>query len=257
MKTWTLFSWNVNGLRAVLKKGFNDFLTSYKPDVLGIQETKLQLLQLPDEIHQLPGYQMAWNFAEKKGYSGTGLFYQQEPQQIKTDFSDQVLNHEGRIIESEYKDFTLFNIYFPNGQMNDERLRFKLKFYDEILIYFNRLREEGKKLIIMGDFNTAHKAIDLKNPKDNEERSGFLPIERAWLDKLVASGYLDTFREFNQQPEQYTWWTYRFRARERNIGWRIDYFFITADLQDYIIDSYILSDIYGSDHCPIGLKIRI
>ncbi len=250
-------SWNVNGLRAVLKKGFIDFLKGQKPDILGIQETKLQQEQLPEEIHQIAGYQSAWNFAEKKGYSGTGIFYQQEPQQIKTEFPHQVLNHEGRILELTYPNFTLFNIYFPNGQMSEERLQFKLKFYDEILVYFESLKKAGKKLIIMGDVNTAHREIDLAHPKANEERSGFLPVERAWLDKLVAKGYIDTFRHFNQQPGQYTWWTYRMKARERNIGWRIDYFYVTPDLQENLVDSYILSDIYGSDHCPIGLKIKI
>jgi exodeoxyribonuclease-3 len=157
----------------------------------------------------------------------------------------------------EYEAFTLFNIYFPNGQMSDERLQYKLNFYDQCLVYFNRLRDAGKKLIIMGDINTAHKEIDLKNPKSNEKYSGFLPVERAWLDKLVGSGYVDTFRQFNRDPGQYTWWTYKFKAREKNIGWRIDYFFVTENMMANAVDSYIFSDVYGSDHCPIGLKIKI
>jgi exodeoxyribonuclease-3 len=157
----------------------------------------------------------------------------------------------------EYPEFTLFNIYFPNGQMSEERLRYKLKFYDDCLDYFNSLKEKGKNLIIMGDYNTAHKKIDLKNPKSNEDRSGFLPIERAWIDKFISNGYVDTFRVFNKEPEQYTWWTYRSGARERNVGWRIDYFFVTENFAEHVVDSYIMSNIYGSDHCPIGLKIII
>lgn len=251
-------SWNVNGLRAVLKKGFMDLLKSQKPDILGIQETKLQEHQLPEEINRLSDYKNAWNFAERKGYSGTGVFFREAPLTIKTgNFPHDILNQEGRIIEMEYESFTLFNIYFPNGQMSEERLQYKLTFYDKCLEYFNRIKDSGKDLVIMGDINTAHKSVDLKNPKENEDRSGFLPIERAWIDKLLESGYQDTFRLFNQEPEQYTWWTYRFRAREKNIGWRIDYFIVNDNLVDRIVDSYILSDIFGSDHCPIGLKIKI
>ncbi|MCP5104100.1 MAG: exodeoxyribonuclease III [bacterium] len=251
-----IISWNVNGLRAILKKNFMEFLEQERPDILGIQESKLQEHQLPDEAKAPLGYHSYWNYAEKKGYSGTGFFCKAAPKNIKTTFESESLSQEGRVLEIEYDEFTLFNIYFPNGQMNEERLNYKLKFYDESLDYFNSLRAQGKKLVIMGDYNTAHKEIDLKNPKANEENSGFLPIERAWLDKLTASGYVDTFRHFNKEPDQYTWWSYRFKAREKNVGWRIDYFFVTADIVDHLENSYILADIYGSDHCPIGLKLR-
>lgn len=257
METLKIISWNVNGLRAVLKKGFLDFLESEKPHIFGIQETKLQEPQLPGEAKTPLNYQAVWNFAEKKGYSGTGVFFNYPPKQTAKEFKPAILNGEGRIIEMEYEAFTLFNIYFPNGQMSDERLQYKLKFYDECLLYFNGLKQAGKKLIIMGDFNTAHKEIDLKNPKSNENNSGFLPVERAWLDKLTASGYVDTFRQFNREPEQYTWWSYRFRAREKNVGWRIDYFFVSENMMENVVDSYILADVHGSDHCPIGLKIKI
>jgi exodeoxyribonuclease-3 len=252
-----ILSWNVNGLRAVLKKGFLDFLQAENPDILGVQEIKLQEDQLPGEVRSPAGYRTAWNFAERKGYSGTAMFYRQAPRHIKMAFTGGKMDREGRVIEMEYPGFSLLNIYFPNGQMNDERLQYKLQFYDECLDYLNGLRGQGKKLIIMGDYNTAHKEIDLENPKANAERSGFLPIERAWLDKLVSAGYIDTFRLFHPGPGQYTWWTYRFRAREKNIGWRIDYFFISEDLRGSIVDAYILADVYGSDHCPIGLKIKI
>jgi exodeoxyribonuclease-3 len=257
-KILKILNWNVNGLRAVLNKGFIDFLREEQPDILGIQEIKLQEIQVPEEVQSPAGYKTAWSFAEKKGYSGTAVFYRREPGQTKTSgFEHDILSREGRVIEMTYPEFTLFNIYFPNGQMSDERLQYKLKFYDDCLDYFNSLKEKGKKLIIMGDFNTAHKEIDLKNPKSNEERSGFLPIERAWIDKLISCGYVDTFRMFNREPDQYTWWTYRFRAREKNVGWRIDYFFVSENLTGQIVDSYIMSQIYGSDHCPLGLKIKI
>jgi len=257
MKTWTILSWNVNGLRAVLKKGFIDFIRKEQPDILGIQETKLQEHQLPEAVKGSSEYKTAWNYAEKKGYSGTGIFSRVEPLQVRTNFNEKVLNHEGRILECEYGPFTLFNIYFPNGQMSEGRLRYKLDFYEEILNYFTSLRKSAKKLIIMGDVNTAHKPIDLRNPKENEDRSGFLPIERAWIDKLIAAGYIDTFRLFNRQPDHYTWWTYRMRARDRNIGWRIDYVFVSEDLKGNLIDAFIMDHILGSDHCPIGIKIRI
>jgi len=257
MKELKIVSWNVNGLRAVLKKGFLDFFDMVRPDILGIQETKLQESQLPDEIKAPFGYHSYWNYAEKKGYSGTGVFCKEVPKNVKTAFESDHLSLEGRVIEVEYDEFTLFNIYFPNGQMSEDRLNYKMKFYDDCLDYFNSLWRKGKKLIIMGDVNTAHHEIDLRNPKANEENSGFLPIERAWLDKLVVSGYVDTFRRFHEGPDHYTWWSYRFSSREKNTGWRIDYFFVTEDLIDNVEDSYILSDIYGSDHCPIGLKIKV
>ena len=257
-KTLKIICWNVNGIRAVLKKGFLDFLSEEQPDIIGLQETKIQQDQLPEEILSPGGYKTSWCFAERKGYSGTVVFYKHEPQIVKvTGFEQKILNREGRVMELEYPEFTLFNIYFPNGQMSEERLQYKLEFYDKSLEYFNSLKEKGKKLIIMGDFNTAHKEIDLKNPKSNEDRSGFLPIERAWIDKLISCGYVDTFRMFNREPDQYTWWTYRFKAREKNVGWRIDYFFISGNLTGNIADSYIMPEIFGSDHCPIGLKIEV
>ncbi|MCP4216222.1 MAG: exodeoxyribonuclease III, partial [bacterium] len=227
MKTLKILCWNVNGLRAALKKNFVEFLTTEDADIFGIQESKLQEPQIPQEVLSLPGYDTAWSHAERKGYSGTGLFFKHQPNEIKTTFDNPVLNGEGRIIQLDYDEFTLFNIYFPNGQKDDERLQYKLDFYDACLDYFNSLRDQGKKLVIMGDYNTAHKPIDLKNPKSNEKYSGFLPIERAWLDKFVESGYVDTFREFNKEPDHYTWWSYRMKAREKNVGWRIDYFFVT------------------------------
>lgn len=257
MKELKLISWNVNGLRAMLKKGFLDIFKDQQADIFGIQETKLQEHQLPDEVREPRGYHTSWCYAERKGYSGVGLFCKQPPDRVQNVFEAPILNGEGRVQAVEYGDLTVFNIYFPNGQLGDERLKYKLDFYDACLDYFDQLRAEGKKLVIMGDVNTAHKPIDLKNPKANEKYSGFLPIERAWMDKFTAAGYVDTFRLLNDQPDQYTWWSYRMKAREKNVGWRIDYFFVSDDLKDNVTDAYILPEVMGSDHCPIGLKIKI
>jgi exodeoxyribonuclease-3 len=251
-----ILSWNVNGLRAVVRKNFCEFINQEKPDILAIQETKLQKEQIPEEIKQLQTYHKYWNFAQKKGYSGVALFSRLKPKAINYSIGDPDFDKEGRLIIAEYDEFTLINCYFPNGKMNEERLQYKLDYYDRMFDLMESLRAEGKNLIICGDFNTAHKEIDLANPKDNEDISGFLPIERKWLDKLVEHGYIDTFRYFDDRPEQYSWWTYRFGARRRNIGWRIDYFFVNKEFIDNVENAYIRQDIMGSDHCPIGIDIK-
>jgi exodeoxyribonuclease-3 len=255
-----ILSWNVNGLRAVMNKGFISFINDYQPDILGLQETKLQESQIPLEISELPNYEKYWNYAERKGYSGTCLLSKRKPNTVYT--CDDVICtskrdfiNEGRIIQAEYKDFVLFNIYFPNGQMSDERLDFKLDFYDKCLNYFESIRQTGKNIIVMGDFNTAHKPIDLTHPKANEKYSGFLPIEREWLDKFVSFGYIDTFRHFNQEPEHYSWWSYRLNARGKNVGWRIDYVFVNSEFIERVKNAFILPEVLGSDHCPVGIEI--
>ncbi len=250
-----IISWNVNGLRAVLKKNFLEYLHQADPDILCIQETKLQEEQIPKEIHELDGYFKYWNFAEKKGYSGVAVFTKEKPISVEYSIGDELYDKEGRLLLLEFKDFSLINCYFPNGQMSDERLQYKLNFYDRMFDLMQKIRESGKNLIICGDFNTAHKEIDLANPKQNENTSGFLPIERAWLDKIVKAGWVDTFRFFNQEADQYSWWTYRFGARERNVGWRIDYFFTNEENIKNIKNAFIKQEITGSDHCPIGVEI--
>jgi len=250
-----IISFNVNGLRAIMNKGFIDFINKYKPDILGLQETKLQANQVPSEINNINNYYLYWNFAERKGYSGTALFSLTEPEKVTYDIGDARFNGEGRIIQAEYANFVLFNIYFPNGQSNSERLQYKLDFYDQFLIHIETLRSKGKNILIMGDFNTAHKEIDLSHPKENSKFSGFLPVEREWIDKLVDKGYIDTFRKFDQQPKKYTWWTYRLKAREKNIGWRIDYCFVNKEFISEIKEAFILNDVMGSDHCPVGVEI--
>lgn len=251
-----LYSWNVNGIRAAEKKGFVEWVTDAQPDILCLQEVKASEDQISNAIKNISGYQTYFHPAERKGYSGTAVFYKEEPLSITTGLSDDRFNHEGRTIIMEYPDFTLFNIYFPNGQKDDERLQFKMDFYDCFLKDVNALVSEGKKVIVCGDVNTAHNEIDLKNPKSNAKRSGFLPIEREWMDKFFANGYTDTFRHLYPDTVTYSWWSYRFNARANNAGWRIDYFFVSNNALDMVEDAAIHTDVMGSDHCPISLTIK-
>ncbi len=251
-----LISWNVNGIRACLQKGFLDFLKKENPDILCVQEIKAGEQDLNKETFNSLGYNVICNSAERRGYSGTASFIKHKPKNIKTIFSFDYYK-EGRVIETEYNNFILFNVYFPNGQRDLERLQYKLDFYKDFFNYCNELKAKGKNIIVCGDFNTAHKEIDLANPKANEKYSGFLPEERAWLDKIVDDfNYVDTFREFHKEPEQYSWWTYRFGARKKNIGWRLDYFFVNKEFISHVKDAYIMQDVMGSDHCPVGLELR-
>ena len=221
-----------------------------------LQEVKATLDQIPKkELVKKNGYKLLWNESKtKKGYSGVAVFYKIEPQGFLFEFPEQKFSGEGRVIQLEYKNFYLFNVYFPNGQMNDDRLRFKMDFYDYFLSYVEELRK-NKPIIVGGDFNTAHTEIDLANPKENSKRSGFLPEERAWIDKFISHGYVDTFRIFDKNPGRYTWWSYRFNARGKNIGWRIDYFFVSKELLPRVKKAWIEHKVMGSDHCPIGLEI--
>jgi len=250
-----IVSWNVNGLRAVLKKNFLEYIETDQPDILCIQEIKLQEPQIPDEIKELKEYHNYWSFAEKKGYSGTLILSKIEPISVHYGITGNENDPEGRAIIADYGKFILINCYFPNGKMRDERLQFKLKYYDQMLELMSSYVNSGKDIIVCGDYNTAHKEIDLKNPKANEKDSGFLPIERAWLDKLQTHGFTDTFRKFNDQPEQYSWWSYRFGARARNAGWRIDYFWVSDSFMPKIKTAFIQSEIQGSDHCPVGIEL--
>jgi exodeoxyribonuclease-3 len=256
MKT-RIISWNVNGLRAVHKKGFTEWFLAENPDILCIQETKAAKNQLPRTLKSIPGYHAYFCEAERKGYSGVAIYTKIKPKKVEYGFSIPKFDNEGRILIVDYEDFVLLNIYFPNGKMSAERLDYKLEFYDALLDYANKLKATGKNLIICGDLNTAHKEIDIARPKANEKISGFLPEERAWIDKFLSNGYVDTFRMFNKDPGQYTWWSYRTKARERNVGWRLDYFFVNEEFKDKIADSYILKEVMGSDHCPVGLDIEL
>ncbi|MBD5639968.1 exodeoxyribonuclease III [Clostridium botulinum] len=251
-----IYSWNVNGLRAVAKKNFLEWIGEENPDILCIQETKLQENQLEDNIKNIDGYYSYFSFAHKKGYSGVATYTKEEPISVKHGIGIERFDSEGRILITEFNDFILLNIYFPNGQRDEERLQYKLDFYEALFNYCDELVEEGKKLVICGDYNTAHNEIDLKNPKANEKASGFLRIERDWLDKIIERGYIDTFRNMNPDKIKYSWWSYRFKARERNAGWRIDYHFVSNNLLDRVENTEILNEVYGSDHCPVMLELK-
>lgn len=254
-----LVSWNVNGLRAIVKKGFIKAIARLDADVVCIQETKLQESQLTDDIRRIDGYDSFWSFSTvKKGYSGVGAWTKIAPVSVKHGIGMEVYDAEGRVIEMDFGDFILFNVYFPNGGMGDDRLTYKLDFYRDFFAYADTLRNAGRSLVICGDYNTAHNEIDLKNAKANENTSGFMRIEREWLDKIIADGYVDTFRHLYPETVKYSWWTYRFKARERNVGWRIDYFFVTRDLMEAgrVKAALIDNDISGSDHCPVGLVLE-
>jgi len=256
MKETKILCWNVNGIRAASRHGFLEWLYRESLDILCLQETKAHPEQLGRDLQEPHGYHAYWNYPERKGYSGVATFTREKPLRVLNDFGVQDFDIEGRVIISEYPQFILFNVYFPNGKKDESRLRYKMDFYDFFLDFVESLRQKGEKLIICGDFNTAHKEIDLARPKENENVSGFLPIERAWMDKLVAHGYIDTFRHFNKEPNQYTWWDLKSRARERNVGWRIDYFFVTENLLGSVSKAFIMPEVMGSDHCPIGIILK-
>lgn len=258
MSKLKLISWNVNGIRSVCKKGFWEWLNTEKPDILGLQETKISGDQLTDDMIVPPGYHTFWTHAQKKGYSGVSIFTREKPLSVQEGLGVPEFDSEGRTLVADFGDFVLFNIYYPNGQRSDERLEYKMKFYDAFLQVANDLKNSGKKLVICGDFNTAHKAIDLARPKENQKISGFLPIERAWMDTFVENGYVDTFRAFHpDMTDQYSWWNVRSGARARNVGWRIDYFFVTQNLQDNLSRAFILPEVQGSDHCPVGVELTL
>ena len=260
--TIKIFSWNVNGIRAGMKKGFLEWFQSVSPDILCIQETKAQIEQIKadknsQKLLDLEGYESVWFSAEKKGYSGVSTFSRIKPESSTKGFpiddKKNCFNNEGRLIISEFSDFFLWNVYFPNGGRGPERVKYKLDFYEYCFKIWEKQRKK-KKLIICGDFNTAHTEIDIARPDENKNTSGFLPVERAFLDKIFSKGYVDIFRQYNAEPGQYTYWDQITRARDRNVGWRIDFFVVTAETVSSVKDAFILQSVMGSDHCPIGLE---
>ncbi|GMU85322.1 MAG: exodeoxyribonuclease [Ignavibacteriales bacterium] len=251
-----LLCWNVNGIRAAQKKGFLDWMKKENPDILCLNETKAAPEQLSDELLNIPGYSSYFSSSKvKKGYSGVAIYTRQKPLKVEYGYGIPAFDDEGRIIIAHFKDFVLINNYYPNGKKNAERLQYKMDFYEAFLEFSANLVKDGKKLIICGDFNTAHKEIDLERPKENEKTSGFLPIERAWMDKFVEAGFADTFRMFNNEGKNYTWWDQVTRSRERNVGWRIDYFFVSENFKKKVKSAWIMPEVMGSDHCPVGLEI--
>lgn len=249
-----LISWNVNGIRACAGKGFMDFFNSIDADIFCIQESKMQEGQLTLDM---PGYHQFWNYADKKGYSGTAIFTKEEPISVANGIGIDEHDHEGRVITLEYEGFYMVTVYTPNSQNELARLDYRMKWEDDFRAYLKKL-EQNKPVIVCGDMNVAHKEIDLKNPKTNRKNAGFTDEEREKMTVLLDDGFIDTFRYFYPDQENiYSWWSYRFKAREKNAGWRIDYFLTSGSLRDKLVDAKIHTDIMGSDHCPVELDINL
>ena len=253
-----ILSWNVNGLRAVYKKNYWKPLLSLDADIFCLQETKACLEQLSDEVSGPEGYFSYFSSSVvKKGYSGVATYSKTEPLDIKYGFGEKRFDEEGRFLETHFKNFVLINVYFPNGGRGLERFQYKLDFYDAFLNHIEKLRKKGKSIIFCGDVNTAHEEIDLARPKGNEKHTGFLPEERAWIDEVISAGYIDTFRHFYpNKADAYSYWDTKTHARDRNVGWRLDYFFISPDLISKLKSAKILDNVYGSDHCPVTIELK-
>lgn len=251
-----MVSWNVNGLRSVHTKGFFDFIDQAKADLICLQEIKVNPEVLKEPLIHPKGYHSFWNPAEKLGYSGVAVYSRKEPINVIKGFGHKVADTEGRVITLEFEDFALVNSYFPNSQRDHARLPFKLEFCKQMRKHLDGYRKKGKHVIVCGDFNIAHKEIDLKNPKTNLKNAGFLPEERSWMEELLTNGYVDTFREFEKEGGHYTWWSYRPGVREKNIGWRLDYFVSNEEHRDRLKAASHLCDVKGSDHCPVLLTLK-
>ena len=250
-----LVSWNVNGIRAAYRKGFADWVAADSPDILSVQELKAQEHQIGKGFDAPEGYEANWSFAERKGYSGVATFSKAAPVAARRGFGDGRFDSEGRTIVTEFPGFVLYNIYFPNGQSSPERLRYKLDFYDAFIDHARAEAAAGRRLIVCGDYNTAHHPIDLARPKQNEKTSGFLPEEREWLDRWEEAGFIDVFRRGCDEPGWYTYWDQKSRARDRNVGWRIDYYFVHESAAAAVTGASIHTSVMGSDHCPIELRL--
>ena len=252
-----IYSWNVNGIRSALKKGFEDWFHAEKPEILCLQEVRAEGDQIPESLRSPEGYFTYWNpCRRKKGYSGVGVMTQIEPDAVNYGFDIEEFDEEGRVIQLVFPDWVLNSIYFPNGGSGDDRLDYKLRFYDAFLENCHHWLDDGKHVVTVGDYNTCHKEIDIARPKENENISGFLPIERAWMDKYVEHGFVDSFRVLHpDERDAYSWWSNRFGARARNVGWRLDYAFVDEGLVPNIVSSDIHTKVMGSDHCPISIEL--
>jgi len=250
-----LVSWNVNGIRAVEKKGFVEEMLSWDADVILLQETKASKEQLSDQLINVDGYKSWWHASEKKGYSSTAIYSRLEPVAIHYGLGVDEFDCEGRVITAEYEDFYITNCYFPNAQEKLKRIDYRLRFGDALIEKLDK-QFGNKTRLICGDYNVCHKAIDLARPKPNEGKPGYSMEERQWMDKFIGIGYTDTFRMFNQQPEQYSWWSYRGGARDRNVGWRLDYFCVDTASKDKVVDADIMQHVKGSDHCPVSVVLN-
>jgi len=250
-----IISYNVNGLRAAINKGLLDWIEKEKPDILCFQETKMQESQVDKMYFEMNGYYQYWHMAVKKGYSGVGVLSKIEPESFKTGMGIDKFDREGRLIRMDFKDFTLINAYFPSGSSGDIRQAIKMEFLDDIQKYLNELKKERKNILICGDFNICHKPIDINHPGRHKKSSGFLPEERVWMDDFIDNGFIDTFREFDERPEQYSWWSYRANSRAKNLGWRIDYHMVTDSLRSRLKNAGIMQDVVHSDHCPVWVEL--
>ncbi len=250
-----IITWNVNGLRALLRKGKKEWLLEQNADVICLQEIKARPDQIAEADRDFPGYEAIWHPAERPGYSGVLTLVRENLSKYEIGMGVPRFDAEGRVIRTRHEGFWLYNIYFPNGQRDHERLQFKLDFYAALLEQVQALMAAGEEVIITGDFNTAHRPIDLRNPDRNQKTSGFLPEERAWIDRYLEAGLVDVYRQRYPDRVQYTWWTYRYGARRRNIGWRIDYFLVSAGLASRVEDVVIHDQVEGSDHCPVSLLL--
>ena len=251
-----LISWNVNGIRAASKKGLLDWLAEAGPDIFCVQETKAHPEQLTEDLLSPQGYKSVWASAERRGYSGCAVYYKKEYLSV-SGIGLKRFDDEGRVQILEFDSFTLLNAYFPNSQDAGKRLDYKIDFCEAVRSKCNALRKAGKNIVLCGDFNVAHMPIDLARPKQNEKNPGYLPEEREWMTKFLDDNYVDTFRMFNTEGGHYTWWSYRMNARAKNVGWRIDYFCVNREFKSRVKSAFILSDIMGSDHCPVGLEVKI
>jgi exodeoxyribonuclease-3 len=254
-----IISWNTNGLRATAKQGFfTPLFQKYSPDILCLQETKCEPDQLPYEVKNIPGYTSYFSYSKlRKGYSGVAIYTKEKPLEVFYGLGIKKFDDEGRLLGAKYENFTIITGYFPNGGQGPHRLKYKLEFYDAFLKFILKLRKNGENIIFCGDVNTAHEAIDLARPKENEDSTGFLPIERAWIDKVIKNDFVDVFRKFYpDKKDTYTYWDMQTRARDRNVGWRLDYFFADSKIVPKIKNTGILDDYYGSDHCPIFIEIK-
>jgi len=246
----------VNGIRAVVRNGHGQWIHNQPADILCMQEVKATREQGETALFPITYKNISWNDTQSRaGYSGVATLSAIAPIKTESGFGIEEFDREGRILIHEFEKFFLYNIYFPNSQRGHDRLDYKLRFYDTFLAHAQKSRKTGKAVLVCGDLNTAHTEIDLKNPKANKKTAGFLPEERAWMDKFVENGFIDTFRIFNKEGDNYSWWTYRLNARERNIGWRLDYFFINKEHKSLVKEAFILKEIMGSDHCPVGINI--
>jgi exodeoxyribonuclease III len=250
-----ILSFNVNGLRAAVSKGFMEWLKSENPDIVCIQETKLQQGQIDTGDFEKLGYFNFWHYAVKKGYSGVSLLTKQKPDEVFTGIGNNKFDSEGRLIRADFNDITLLATYFPSGTTGDIRQAIKMEWLDEILAFTTNLKKTRPKLIVCGDFNICHKPIDINHPEKHTTYSGFLPEEREWFDRFINSGFVDSFRVFNQQPAQYSWWSYRANSRSKNLGWRIDYHLVTENLKPALKNATILNQVNFSDHCPVSIEI--